>query len=233
MDVPWLRFEVAEQGYAVPLGAVVEVMAAPSPHLIPRVALDVGGMVNVRGEPVPAVDGGALLTGRPARRHRHMLVLERGSLRLGVLVGGVHRIEGELVPERAAEHYTFAIQKFFGLEEGELPHFDVIQQGMGPEGHTASLFPDEPLIDDREGIAAAVCTPKPPPWRVTLLPGVLLAAHHTVFLVSGEDKAPAVKSVLQDDYNPKLLPAQVVSHHGRSVTWFLDDAASRLLREPG
>ena len=145
----------------------------------------------------------------------------------------VHRIEGELVPERAAEHYTFAIQKFFGLEEGELPHFDVIQQGMGPEGHTASLFPDEPLIDDREGIAAAVCTPKPPPWRVTLLPGVLLAAHHTVFLVSGEDKAPAVKSVLQDDYNPKLLPAQVVSHHGRSVTWFLDDSASRLLREPG
>jgi chemotaxis signal transduction protein len=96
VSVPWLRFEVAEQGYAVPLGAVVEVMAAPRAHLIPRVSLELGGMVNVRGEPVAAVDGGSLLTGRPARRHRHMLVLERGSLRLGVLVGGVQRIEGAL-----------------------------------------------------------------------------------------------------------------------------------------
>ena len=66
---------------------------------------------------------------------------------------------------------------------------------------------------------------------MTLLPGVLLAAHHTVFLVCGDDKAVAVRSVFLDEYNPKLLPAQVVSHHGRSVTWFLDDAASRLLRE--
>jgi 6-phosphogluconolactonase len=143
----------------------------------------------------------------------------------------VHRIQGELMPERAAEHYVDNIRRFFALEEGELPHFDVIQQGMGPEGHTASLFPGEHLIEDREGIAAAVYTPKPPPWRVTLLPGALLAAHHTVFLVTGEDKAPAVRAVFQDEYNPKLLPAQVVAHHGRSVTWFLDDVASHLLRE--
>ncbi|MFI5317653.1 MAG: chemotaxis protein CheW [Myxococcota bacterium] len=93
MDESWLRFEVAEQGYALPLGAVVEVTAAPRPHLIPRVSLEVGGVVNVRGEPLPAVDGGALLTGRPAQGHRHMLVLERGSLRIGVLAGAVQRIE--------------------------------------------------------------------------------------------------------------------------------------------
>jgi 6-phosphogluconolactonase len=60
---------------------------------------------------------------------------------------------------------------------------------------------------------------------------VLLAARHTVFLVSGEDKAEAVRAVFQDEYDPKSLPAQVVSHHGRSVYWFLDDAASRLLRD--
>src|SRR5215470_16792268 len=96
MEVTWLRFEVAEQGYALPLGAVVEVMAAPRPHLIPRISRELGGVVNMRGEPLPAVDGGALLTGRSARSHRHMLVLERGSLRLGVLVGAVQRIEGTL-----------------------------------------------------------------------------------------------------------------------------------------
>ena len=96
MEVTWLRFEVADQGYALPLGAVVEVMAAPRLHLIPRVALELAGVVNVRGEPLPAVDGGALLTGRSALHHRHMLVLERGSLRMGVLVGGVQRIERAL-----------------------------------------------------------------------------------------------------------------------------------------
>ncbi len=105
MDEPWLRFEVADQGYALPLGAVVEVMSAPRPHLIPRVPLELGGIVNMRGEPLPAVDGGALLTGRSALRHRHMLVLERGSLRLGVLAGGVQRIERALaLPEDTEPH---------------------------------------------------------------------------------------------------------------------------------
>ena len=96
MEVTWLRFEVAEQGYALPLGAVVEVMAAPQLHLIPRITLALAGVVNLRGEPLPAVDGGALLTGRSALHHRHMLVLERGSLRMGMLVGGVQRIERAL-----------------------------------------------------------------------------------------------------------------------------------------
>lgn len=144
----------------------------------------------------------------------------------------VHRIEGSITPERAAEHYSADVRKFFALEDGEMPHFDITQQGMGPDAHTASLFPGEPLLDDREGIAAAVHTPKPPPWRITLLPGVLLAARHTVFLVSGADKADAVRAVFQDEYDPKRLPAQMVSHHGRSVSWFLDDAASVPLREP-
>lgn len=93
---PWLRFEVSGQAYALPLAAVVEVTGAPRPHLIPRIPLDIGGVVNVRGEPLPAVDGGAVLTGSPARRHRYVLVLERGSVRLGVLVGDVRRIEREL-----------------------------------------------------------------------------------------------------------------------------------------
>lgn len=143
----------------------------------------------------------------------------------------VHRIQGEIAPQRAAEHYAGDIRAFFALDEGAMPHFDIVQQGMGPDAHTASLFPGQPLIEDRESIAAAVQVPVAPQWRITLLPGVLLAARHTVFLVSGEDKAAAVHSVFQDDYDPQRLPAQVISHHGRSVSWFLDDAASRLLRE--
>lgn len=143
----------------------------------------------------------------------------------------VHRIYGELAPERAAEQYAAEIVEFFGLTDGELPHFDVVLQGMGPDAHTASLFPGEPLIDDRRGIAAAVHTPKPPPWRVTLLPGVLLAAKHTVFLVVGADKAEPVRAVFDDEYDPMRLPAQMVTHHGRRVAWFMDKAAAHLVEE--
>lgn len=141
----------------------------------------------------------------------------------------VHRVQAELTPDRAAEQYTRDIQQFFGLEPGELPHFDVIEQGMGPDAHTASLFPGDPLIDDRTGIAAATYVEKMSQWRITLLPGVLLAARHTVFLVAGEDKAEAVHNVFEGEYDPHKYPAQIVTHHGRSVVWFTDKAASRLV----
>lgn len=141
----------------------------------------------------------------------------------------VHRIAAELPPAKAAKRYAEEIAEFFHVDGGELPHFDVVHLGTGPDAHTASLFPGEPLIDDREGIASAVFVEKIPQWRVTLLPGVLLAARHTVFLVAGEDKTEAVRNIFHEPYDPKTYPAQVVSHHGRRVTWFLDQAAARLM----
>jgi len=141
----------------------------------------------------------------------------------------VHRIQAEFKPESAARRYADEIREFFGLEAGDIPRFDVIQRGMGADGHTASLFPGEPLIEDRERIAAAVFVEKLQQWRVTLLPAVLQAASHTVFLVTGEDKAEAVRMVFKDPYDPMRCPAQMASHHGRGVTWFLDSAAARLM----
>ena len=141
----------------------------------------------------------------------------------------VHRIVGEMSPKAAAARYADEIREFFGLERGELPHFDLVHRGMGPDAHTASLFPGDPLIDDREGIAAAVLAPKLHQWRVTLLPGALLAAKHTVFLVAGADKAEAVRAVFKEEYDPKKYPAQIASHHGRGVVWFLDVKAAALM----
>ena len=141
----------------------------------------------------------------------------------------VHRVHAELRPDEAAQRYADEIREFFGLAPGELPHFDVVHRGVGPEAHTASLFPGEPLIDDRENIAAAVYVEKVSQWRITMLPGALLAARHTVMLVAGEDKADAVRAIFEDPYDPKKYPAQITAHHGRSVTWFLDEAAARLM----
>ena len=66
-------------------------------------------------------------------------------------------------------------------------------------------------------------------WRVTLLPAVLLAAKHTLFLITGDDKAEAVRAVMEEPYDALKYPAQMSLHHGRGVTWFLDAAAARLL----
>jgi 6-phosphogluconolactonase len=102
---------------------------------------------------------------------------------------------------------------------------------MGADAHSASLFPGDPLIDDREHIAAAVHSESHQQWRVTLLPGVLLAAKHTVFLVTGQDKAEAVRAVFHEEYDPKKYPAQIGSHHGRRVAWFLDRPAASLMED--
>lgn len=141
----------------------------------------------------------------------------------------VHRIYGELLPSHAAERYVDEIREFFALESGELPHFDIVHRGMGADAHTASLFPGDPLIDDRDGIAAPVYVEKLKQWRVTLLPGVLMAAKHTVFLVAGADKADAVRAVFKEEYDPKKYPAQMASHHNRRVAWFLDQAAAAMM----
>jgi 6-phosphogluconolactonase len=146
---------------------------------------------------------------------------------LHVAPSHVHRIHGEFRPDDAARRYVAEIRNFFSLEEAQLPRFDVVHLGLGPDAHTASLFPGEPLLEDRSGIAAAVYVERLNSWRVTLLPGPLLSAHHIVFLTAGEEKADAVQAVLTGPYNPQRWPAQLITHHGRHVVCFLDHAAAR------
>jgi 6-phosphogluconolactonase len=141
----------------------------------------------------------------------------------------VHRIQAELKPEVAANLYAAETSKFFGLEAGEFPQFDIIHRGMGPDAHTASLFPGEPLIDDHKNLVGAVYVEKFRQWRITLLPGVLDAPRQTIMLVAGDDKAEPLRAVLHEPFNPKKLPAQIGTYDGRNVMWFLDRAAARLI----
>ncbi len=99
----WLRFQLGDSGFGIPLDAVGEVTAARQPHLIPLVPLEVGGVLNVRGEPLPVVDGGVLVGGDPGSGRRHAIVLEEGKLRVGVLVDSVSRIERGLEEAVAEE----------------------------------------------------------------------------------------------------------------------------------
>jgi 6-phosphogluconolactonase len=141
----------------------------------------------------------------------------------------VHRIQAELAPELAARLYAEEISQFFGLGSGQLPPFDILHRGMGPDAHTASLFPGEPAIDDLKNLTAAVYVEKFHQWRITLLPGVLQAAKQTIMLVAGADKAEPLRSVLHSAYDPKKYPAQIATQDGYNVMWFLDRAAASRL----
>jgi 6-phosphogluconolactonase len=137
-----------------------------------------------------------------------------------------HRVRGELAPEEAARLYVEEIRESFHLSPGELPVFDAIQRGMGPDAHTASLFPGEPLIGDRTGIAAAVYVEKMMQHRVTLLPGVLERARHTLCLVTGVDKAEALHKVLRGPFDPMNVPSQIASP---DMAWYIDKSAGARL----
>lgn len=159
----------------------------------------------------------------------YKLAAETLLMPIGIPQRNIHRIHTELTPQAAAGAYAREIREFFGLGRGEMPEFDVLHRGMGAEGHTGSLFPGEPLIDDREELVAAVYVAKKEQWRITLLPGPLLAARDTVMLVAGADKAEAARAVFQGPYEPNRYPAQLTPRDGRGVLWFLDEAAARLL----
>lgn len=96
----WLLFRAGERDYALRIDALAEIVAARAPKLIPLVPIEVGGVLNCRGEPLPVVDGGLVLEGRRSGSTRHALVFEREELRLGLLVDHVLRIDRELDPSR-------------------------------------------------------------------------------------------------------------------------------------
>ncbi len=142
----------------------------------------------------------------------------------GIPEANVHRVPGELSPEDAAAWYNKDLAAYFGDHP---PVIDVLHCGMGPDAHTASLFPGSKLIEDRDGLAAPVYAPKLPNWRVTLLPKVLLAARHTLMLATGADKAEALKAVFDESsYDPMARPVQLIAKEGRDVAWYLDRAAA-------
>ena len=139
----------------------------------------------------------------------------------------VHRIQGELDPDLAAEAYVEALQSVFGSVER--PRFDLIFLGLGEDGHTASLFPGSLALRETEHWVLAVFEEALQAWRVTLTPPVLNAARQLSFLVSGESKAARLQEVLEGEPQPEPLPAQLVQPLNGQVTWLVDKAAAAKL----
>jgi len=142
----------------------------------------------------------------------------------------IHRVIAE-EPDAAlaAEKYEQELQTFFELKAGQLPRFDCILLGMGPDGHTASLFPGTEALHETKRLVAANWVEKFKTYRITLTVPVLNHADLVVLLVSGADKAEALKEVLQGDYRPDRFPAQLIRPGPEKLLWIVDKAAARYL----
>lgn len=149
-----------------------------------------------------------------------------------VLPEQVFRIEGERDPQSAAMSYDATLGDVFGLTPGRVPHFDLILLGMGPDGHTASLFPQTDALQVIERLATANYVPKFDSWRLTLTYPVLDAAMQVLFLVGGAEKADAVQHVIEGPFDPAEYPAQGVRTPEGTVTFLLDAAAASKLTAP-
>jgi len=133
-------------------------------------------------------------------------------------------------PRAAADDYDRDLRAFFGLKEWDLPRFDLILLGLGEDGHTASLFPGAEGLWEGRRLAVAAFRPSPDHDRVSLSLLTINAAHVVVFLVTGEDKASALKAVLEGP-SEGLPAAMVRPREGRSV-FLADKSAAELLAAP-
>jgi 6-phosphogluconolactonase len=144
----------------------------------------------------------------------------------------VHRLPGEVRPPAlAAARYSRLIGRLPHSKDPTLARFDLVLLGLGPDAHTASLFPGAPALRERSRSVVSVPQAGQPPFvpRLTLTIPALCSAREVCFLVSGEEKAPAVASVFRaPPEGSTQIPASLVQAVG-STTWFLDRAAAKEL----
>eukprot|EP00669_Euglena_mutabilis_P001347 TRINITY_DN11685_c0_g1_i1.p1 TRINITY_DN11685_c0_g1~~TRINITY_DN11685_c0_g1_i1.p1 ORF type:complete len:248 (+),score=12.06 TRINITY_DN11685_c0_g1_i1:20-763(+) len=132
-------------------------------------------------------------------------------------------------PADVALDYAAKLRGVFGTES-PWPDFDCILLGMGPDGHTCSLFPNHPLLDESAAwVSPILDSPKPPPERVTLTFPVLEAARALAVVSTGASKAAVTKQVLEDDVDWKAVPSKRVARRA-VTTWFMDDPATADLK---
>jgi 6-phosphogluconolactonase len=141
----------------------------------------------------------------------------------------VFRMEGELDPEEAASRYESTLRNVMKLEGAESPAFDLVVLGMGPDGHTASLFPHTAALNEMGRLVVANHVPQKDTWRITLTWPVINQGREVGFEVEGPGKADIVAEVLTGPRDPERLPSQLIRPANGKLLFLLDqDAAAKL-----
>jgi len=138
----------------------------------------------------------------------------------------IHRIKGEIEPQEAADEYEQDIRDLVG---GQPPSFDLILLGLGPDAHTASLFPHSSALvsPPKSRLVVPNFVEKLDSWRITFTPRLINAARHVAFLVTGDEKADCVYQVLAGRHQPVNVPAQAIRPDNGALSWYLDHRAAR------
>jgi len=142
----------------------------------------------------------------------------------------VHRIQAELPDAAAAaQAYEDELRRFFQPPAAQPPNFDLALMGLGPDGHTASLFPQTAALHEKQRWVVANWVQKLHTHRITLTAPVLCHAKKVLFLVAGGEKAIALRDVFHGPYHPDQWPAQIFRNCSGQVEWIADQLAARQL----
>ena len=131
----------------------------------------------------------------------------------------------EKSPAQSAHDYEDSIRAFFELSPGQIPVFDLIQLGMGPDGHTASLFPGSKALHEKSRLVVDNFVDKFETYRITFTVPMINNAANVMFLIEGEEKSHVLAEALRSDVN--TYPVQHVSPANGNLTWYVDEDAGR------
>jgi 6-phosphogluconolactonase len=144
----------------------------------------------------------------------------------------IHRVMSEYPDATlAADEYERTLRDFFQCAAGQFPRFDLVLLGMGPDGHTASLFPGTEALREQNRLVVANWVGKFKAYRITMTAPVFNHAACVIFLVSGEEKAETLRAVLRGENQPERFPSQLIQPANGRLVWLVDQAAARFLPE--
>jgi 6-phosphogluconolactonase len=149
--------------------------------------------------------------------------------KVAIPAANVFRMEGELDPEVAAARYESTLRNGLKLEGAESPAFDLVMLGMGPDGHTASLFPHTAGLDAMGRLVIANHVPQKEAWRISLTWPVINQAAEVAFEVEGASKTEVLAEVLTGPRDPERLPSQLIRPSNGKLLFLLDEAAAAQL----
>ena len=140
----------------------------------------------------------------------------------------IHRMRGEDDPAQAARAYEAEVRAVFGAQGDMIPRFDLIYVGMGPDGHTLSLFPHTAALDVTDRLVTENVVPQLNTTRITFTTTLANNAAMVAFVIAGADKADALAEVLQGARNPQQYPSQLIAPAGE-LRFIVDRAAAAKL----
>jgi 6-phosphogluconolactonase len=160
----------------------------------------------------------------------YRMALEAMLSRVPVRADRIHRVRAEHADAAlAASLYEAEVRRVVQGEHG-VPRFDLILLGLGPDGHTASLFPGTEVLSERTRLVAEVRVAALQTERITMTFPLVNTARQVVFVAAGQEKAAAVRDVLQPEPGAPVSPARQVRPEDGRLVWVLDRAAASLLQ---